>query len=265
MPGFSQRVYAMVRRVPRGRIVSYGAVAALLGRPRAARGVGQALSALPDESDVPWWRVVNRNGEISMRAAPGPLVQRRLLEAEGVVFDRLGRASWKRFGWQPLPVHEAVAVAIPSRDGPELLLVRRPADDGDLPGAWGLPAGRRRPGEPWTRAVRRVGSEKLGVHLRAGRFLARGELERPGYLLRMRLYEAALTGGEPVVPQPHPDITQYTACRWGPAASLRTAARRGSLCSKLLLEADDRGREMVSGGRPRRPAAARGRGRRAGA
>jgi methylated-DNA-protein-cysteine methyltransferase related protein len=90
----------MVRRVPPGRIVSYGGVAALLGQPRAARGVGQALHALPEGSNVPWWRVVNRNGEISIRGFPhAAKLQRRLLEAEGVRFDRHGRIDWKRFGW----------------------------------------------------------------------------------------------------------------------------------------------------------------------
>lgn len=265
MASFSQRVYALVRRVPRGRIVSYGAVAALLGHPRAARGVGHALAALPDGSNVPWWRVVNRNAEISLRAAPGPLLQRRLLEAEGVAFDGRGRASWKRFGWQPSEVHEAVAVAIPSRDRSRWLLVRRPADDAELPEAWGLPAGRRRSGEPWKRAVGRVGVEKLGVRLLAGSLLGQGELQRPGYLLRMRLYQAELSRGEPVVPQPHAGITQYTAYRWGPVARLRTSARRGSLCSRLMLEAQvPPGGDRLSGSLQRRPAAVRDRARREG-
>jgi len=100
--GFTERVYQMVRKVPRGRVVSYGGVAALLGQPRAARGVGQALHALPDESDVPWWRVVNRNGEISIRGVlHGAALQRQLLRSEGVRFSRAGRIDWRRFGWTP--------------------------------------------------------------------------------------------------------------------------------------------------------------------
>jgi methylated-DNA-protein-cysteine methyltransferase related protein len=100
MSTFTSRVYDMVRRVPHGQVVSYGGVAALLGQPRAARGVGQALRALPDGSDVPWWRVINRNGEISIRD-PGhaPRLQRVLLEDEGVEFDAAGRVDWERFGW----------------------------------------------------------------------------------------------------------------------------------------------------------------------
>lgn len=101
-PTFGDRVFALVRRVPRGRVVSYGAVAAMLGSPRAARGVGQALSGLPADSDVPWWRVVNRNGEISIKGpTPGLAArQRALLERERVKFDRKGRIDWERFGWR---------------------------------------------------------------------------------------------------------------------------------------------------------------------
>ena len=101
-PSFTERVYTLVRLVPRGRVISYGGVAALLGQPRAARGVGQALHALPDETDVPWWRVVNRRGEISIRGVlHGAARQRQLLRSEGVRSNRVGRIDWKRFGWVP--------------------------------------------------------------------------------------------------------------------------------------------------------------------
>ncbi|NJD11023.1 MAG: cysteine methyltransferase, partial [Gemmatimonadetes bacterium] len=87
---------------PHGRASSYGGVAALLGQPRAARGAGQALHALPDDSDVPWWRVVNRHGEISIRGVlHGAVRQRQLLRSEGVRFGRDGRIDWRRFGWVP--------------------------------------------------------------------------------------------------------------------------------------------------------------------
>jgi methylated-DNA-protein-cysteine methyltransferase related protein len=98
---FTERVYAMVGRIPRGKAASYGGVAAILGSPRAARGVGTALSALPPDTDVPWWRVVNRNGEISIKGEPGmAALQRKLLEREGVRFDARGRLDWERFGWR---------------------------------------------------------------------------------------------------------------------------------------------------------------------
>lgn len=71
-----------------------------MGQPRAARAVGRALCALEDGSDVPWWRVVNRNGEISIKCTiHGPALQRALLEGEGIEFDRAGRIDWAAFGW----------------------------------------------------------------------------------------------------------------------------------------------------------------------
>ena len=98
---FHEAVWDMVRRVPPGHATSYGAVAAWMGAPRAARGVGYALSALPSENDVPWWRVVNRNGEISIKGAPGlPALQRTLLESEGIRFDDRGRIDFERYGWR---------------------------------------------------------------------------------------------------------------------------------------------------------------------
>ena len=96
---FAQRVHRAVERVPPGRVIAYGGVAALLGVPRAARGVGAALNALPPGSPVPWWRVVNARGAISLPAPQGRL-QRALLEAEGVRFGPGGRIDWKRYGWR---------------------------------------------------------------------------------------------------------------------------------------------------------------------
>ncbi len=99
---FAERVYASVRRIPAGRIASYGGIAAMLGKPRAARGVGYALSRLPVATNVPWWRVVNRRGAISTSRVDGTaLRQRDVLEREGVEFDERGEASWELFGWIP--------------------------------------------------------------------------------------------------------------------------------------------------------------------
>lgn len=98
---FYQRVYALVRQVPCGRVVTYGQVAALLGKPQGARAVGYALRYLPAESDVPWHRVINHRGQISPRyPAAGPWLQRLLLEQEGVVFDAQGTVDLARYRWQ---------------------------------------------------------------------------------------------------------------------------------------------------------------------
>ena len=85
--GYS-RIYAVVRRIPRGRLATYGQVARLAGLGGHARQVGYALHALTDESRVPWHRVINAQGRVSPRSTPGwDDVQRQFLEAEGVCFD----------------------------------------------------------------------------------------------------------------------------------------------------------------------------------
>lgn len=95
-------VYRVVKRIPSGRVSTYGQVAALAGMPRAARQVGYALNALSDGDDVPWHRVINAKGEISPRGEPAYAdLQRSLLEAEGVDFDRRGRIDLETFGWKP--------------------------------------------------------------------------------------------------------------------------------------------------------------------
>ena len=101
-PRFARAVYTLVRKVPRGRVVTYGQVAAILGHPRAARAVGTALSRLPRglAKIVPWQRVINAAGQISLRGDYiRPDLQRRLLEDEGVDFDRHGTVDLKRFRW----------------------------------------------------------------------------------------------------------------------------------------------------------------------
>jgi len=97
-----QRIYAVVARVPRGRVATYGQVAALAGLPRHARLVGYALHALPEGSELPWQRVINSRGEVSPRAMPGwDGYQRHLLEEESIRFDAAGRVNLKRYLWEP--------------------------------------------------------------------------------------------------------------------------------------------------------------------
>ena len=97
-----QQIYHVVRRIPRGRVATYGQVAILAGLGGHARQVGYALHALDDGSAVPWHRVVNAAGRISARASPGgELVQQLLLEREGVHLDSRGRVSLDQVRWQP--------------------------------------------------------------------------------------------------------------------------------------------------------------------
>jgi methylated-DNA-protein-cysteine methyltransferase-like protein len=83
-------------------VATYGQIAELAGLGRQPRVVGYALAALPEESRVPWQRVINAKGEISPRAEPGWVeYQRALLEEEGIEFDANGRLSLARYRWQP--------------------------------------------------------------------------------------------------------------------------------------------------------------------
>lgn len=94
------RIWQVIRRVPRGRVVTYGQVARLAGIPGRARQVGYALAALPESSTVPWQRVVNAAGRVSRRRRPGAeLTQRMLLLAEGVRFDARGRIPLATYRW----------------------------------------------------------------------------------------------------------------------------------------------------------------------
>ena len=103
-----RRIYAVVRRIPRGRIATYGQVAGLAGLPGRARQVGYAMYALPNGAKVPWHRVVNAAGAISRRRVPGAeLSQRILLEREGVKFGPKGRISLEAFGWKPKSVRRS--------------------------------------------------------------------------------------------------------------------------------------------------------------
>lgn len=94
--GFFPRVYELLRRVPEGRVVTYGQVAAALGDVRQARVVGWAMQVCPE--DVPWQRVVNACGELSTSPRYGNL-QHKLLEDEGVQFGADGRVDLHVYGW----------------------------------------------------------------------------------------------------------------------------------------------------------------------
>ena len=92
-----ERIYAVVRSIPRGKVASYGQVAALAGNPRWARVVGYALHANPDPEGIPCYRVVTKDGRTSAAFAFGGAdIQRDLLEADGVVFLPDGRVDMKQ-------------------------------------------------------------------------------------------------------------------------------------------------------------------------
>lgn len=99
MIAFYEAAWDLVRRIPIGRVASYGQVATWLGSPRAARAVGYAMFNVK-APDVPWQRVINSKGEISIGGnLHRPELQRQLLESEGVEFDVAGRVDMKKFRW----------------------------------------------------------------------------------------------------------------------------------------------------------------------
>lgn len=94
-----QAVWEIVRQIPKGRVAAYGDIARLSGLLGQARQVGYALHALPSGSDVPWHRVINSQGKISLPRSNGHFArQKRLLEKEGVGFKK-GKVDLEKFGW----------------------------------------------------------------------------------------------------------------------------------------------------------------------
>ena len=92
---FFQQVYAVVEQIPRGKVISYGAIAKILGRPRAAREVGRAMRYCPER--LPWQRVVMADGSVTGGAYAD--IRKMLLESEGIVFLPDGRADMKVCMW----------------------------------------------------------------------------------------------------------------------------------------------------------------------
>jgi methylated-DNA-protein-cysteine methyltransferase-like protein len=98
--GTHRRIHRVVSRIPKGRVATYGQIARLAGLRGQARLVGYAMHALPSGTRVPWQRVVNARGEISLPGSSA-IRQRERLEREGVRFDARGRIDLDRFLWQP--------------------------------------------------------------------------------------------------------------------------------------------------------------------
>jgi methylated-DNA-protein-cysteine methyltransferase-like protein len=106
---YATKVYELVRAIPAGRVMTYGQIAALILPPGqtppdqylrlSPRWVGAAMANCQD--DVPWQRVINSQGKVSPRPGYGPLVQRSLLEQEGVMFDARERVDLDAYGWKP--------------------------------------------------------------------------------------------------------------------------------------------------------------------
>lgn len=119
---YRTQVLANIRRIPPGRVATYGQIARLAGKPQAPRQVGNILSGLkPADGDVPWQRVVNAQGGVSPRLGYGAEIQRQLLEAEGVEFGSEEHCSLARYQWDGAskaskPAKSSKAKATPQAD-----------------------------------------------------------------------------------------------------------------------------------------------------
>lgn len=98
---FFRRVVALIKKIPRGKVATYGQIAALAGNPRGARQVAWVLHSASDKEKLPWQRVINSRGSISLPRYGGYELQRALLMKEGVKFDAADQIALARFQWQP--------------------------------------------------------------------------------------------------------------------------------------------------------------------
>jgi methylated-DNA-protein-cysteine methyltransferase-like protein len=98
---YTEKVKKVIRAVPRGRVATYGQVASLAGSPFAARQVVWVLHSCSKTDRLPWHRIVNAGGRISLKPNAGYEQQKKMLEDEGVRFDRRGRIDFERYLWEP--------------------------------------------------------------------------------------------------------------------------------------------------------------------
>lgn len=98
---FTARAVAIIRNIPFGKVTTYGMIAAVAGNPRGARQVARILHSCSEKYSLPWHRVINRHGEISVRSSMGYIFQRGLLAEEGVLIDTDGKIDFTKYLWQP--------------------------------------------------------------------------------------------------------------------------------------------------------------------
>lgn len=98
---FTEKVKKLIKRTPRGKVATYGQIAALAGSPAGARQVSRILHSCSRKDNLPWHRIVNRKGKISLEPGNGFEIQMQLLIEEGVVFDGNGIIDFDRFLWKP--------------------------------------------------------------------------------------------------------------------------------------------------------------------
>ncbi|PMH45037.1 hypothetical protein BCU68_11395 [Vibrio sp. 10N.286.49.B3] len=100
MDHFLPQVFAVIQQIPHGKVTTYGEIAKMAGFPGYARQVGKALSHLPTDSKLPWFRVINSKGEISLQGCSFER-QKRQLESEGIKISDSGKIKLRQYKWQP--------------------------------------------------------------------------------------------------------------------------------------------------------------------
>lgn len=98
---FTQRVKNVIRKVPRGKVATYGQIASYAGNPRGARQVVRILHTSSGKERLPWHRIVNRQGRIALKPGYGYEIQRELLRKEGIRFDENDAIDFDRYLWSP--------------------------------------------------------------------------------------------------------------------------------------------------------------------
>jgi methylated-DNA-protein-cysteine methyltransferase-like protein len=96
---FTRKVKEIIKKIPRGKVATYGQIAAYAGNPRAARQVAWILNSSSRKDKLPWHRVINRSGKISLKPNHGYEIQKMLLKKEGVEFDKSDVIDFERYLW----------------------------------------------------------------------------------------------------------------------------------------------------------------------
>ena len=102
-PSLSERIIGVIKKIPRGRVATYGQIAAMAGNPLAARQVVRILHSSSKKEKLPWHRVINSKGKISLEPGFGYEEQRSLLVKEGIKFDKSDKIDFERFLWSGTP------------------------------------------------------------------------------------------------------------------------------------------------------------------
>ena len=99
---FTQKALHMIKNIPEGRVMTYGSIAAFAGKPNGARQISRLLHSMSKKHDLPWHRVVNSKGKISLRPSHGYELQKALLESEGIEFSKSDTIDFTFFLWSSL-------------------------------------------------------------------------------------------------------------------------------------------------------------------